>query len=124
MRLSRCTFDQGMLHHAFITRDGHAVYRCTSEDSFNDKGRYFILTSAGPIEVMPIAHKQKNKTTWTIAFVDTERRRLQEEAAIIQAELDKRAAVYNSTMLAREERLRQQRKYNPRLIDEEEENDA
>jgi len=47
-------------------------------------------------------------------------RRLQEEAEIVQIELDKRAQAYLSTMIMREEKLRQQRKYNPRLREEEE----
>jgi len=71
MNFSRCTFDKGFLRHSFVTRDGHDVYRCNNEDSFNDKGRYFILISAGPIEVLPISHKQKNHTDWTIEFVET-----------------------------------------------------
>ena len=90
----RCNFDAGFLHHSYISSNGIDVYRCTAEDSFNEAGRYFIMTVSGPIEVLP----QKVGKRWTYEFVDTERRRLSEEAKRIEEELDARQALYRNNM--------------------------
>ena len=82
------------MHHNYISTNGIDVYRCTREDSFNDAGRFFIMSVAGPIEVLP----SKVGKRWTYEFVDTERRRLNEEAKRIEEELDARQALYRDNM--------------------------
>ena len=96
----RCPFDGGFLHHSFISTNGIDVYRCNSEDAFNDVGRFFITTSAGPIEVTP-TRQSKN---WAYEIVDTERRRLQEETKRINEELNARTKLYRDNIKELEER--------------------
>jgi len=97
----RCTFCAGFLAHSFITNKGIDVYRCGGESAFNDKGRYFILVSDGPIEVLPV----KSGRSWGYEIVDTERRRLEAKADRITEELDARQKLYRNNMRDTEERL-------------------
>ena len=96
----RCPFDGGYLHHSFISTNGIDVYRCNSEDAFNDAGRFFITTASGPIEVTPTRQSRQ----WSYEIVDTERRRLQEETKKIDAELNARQKLYRDNMKELEQR--------------------
>ena len=87
----RCTFCRGYLPFSYITYDGITVYRCSGEDSFNDKGRFFIASVAGAIEVLP---KRKSGREWTFEILDTERRRLEIDANRVSAEIEERRKVF------------------------------
>jgi hypothetical protein len=100
----RCTFCAGYLAHSFITNAGIDVYRCGGENSFNDKGRYFILVASGPVEVLPT----KAGRSWTYEIIDTERRRLAAQAKQIEEELNARQKLYRSNLRDTEERLEEE----------------
>lgn len=104
MAFARCLVCAGFLHHSYITTQGIDVYRCTGENSFNDKGRYFIFTSLGPIEVEPVSVQQGRGKAWSYRFVDLEKRRHEGEEARINEELNKRQKLYHDSMLRMLER--------------------
>lgn len=112
----RCPQDKGFLAHSFITDDGQDVYRCTREDAYNDNGRFFLITSAGAVEVTPVAHRGKRGYSWSVEIVDHERRRVKEETERINAELDRRAKLYRNNMAEMLERFKYDNKYG---VDEE-----
>lgn len=87
----RCNVCRYYVLFSYITYDGITVYRCNGEDSWNDKGRFFIYSAgAGLIEVTPKRHGKD----WTYEIVDTERRRLDEESDRINEELEERRKVF------------------------------
>ena len=98
MSFVRCSTCKGFLHHAFITEVGIDVYRCNGEDSFNEKGRYFIFTGLGQVEVEPISIRRGKSREWSYQFVDLEQRRLRGEEMRINEELNKRQKLYQSSI--------------------------
>lgn len=84
---SRCKLCKGFLEHAFISNEGIDVYRCTRESEWNEKGRFFIQTGQGVVEVTP-----RGRVAYDI--VDTERRRKLEEQENIDRELEARRRVF------------------------------
>jgi len=87
----RCTICKGYLPFSYITYDGITVYRCSNEDAFNDKGRFFITSVAGPVEVLP---KRKSGRDWTFEILDTERRRLEIDSKRVSEEIEERRRVF------------------------------
>lgn len=108
---ARCTVCAGYVAWSYITYDGITVYRCSGEDSWNDKGRYFINTSAGYVEVTPKRHGKE----WSYDIVDTERRRLEQEADRINEELEARRQVFLKSQQQHMARYKKQKELDPEL---------
>lgn len=92
---ARCTICKGFLHHSYCTNTGIDVYRCNAEDSWNDKGRYFIFAAGESIEVEPSRTKGRD---WGYTIVDTENRRRQKESDNINADLKARQESYRKNV--------------------------
>ena len=93
--MSRCTICAGYLHHSYNTDDGISVYRCNGEDSWNDKGRFFIFAAGAWLEVEPL---KKGKNSWGYTIVDTENRRRKKEADAINADLHDRQEQFRKSV--------------------------
>ena len=89
--MSRCTVCAGYLQHSFNTDDGISVYRCGGEDSWNDKGRYFIFAAGQILEVEPL---KKGRNSWGYTVVDTENRRAKQESDKINADIETRQRLF------------------------------
>lgn len=98
--MARCTLDNGYLYRSYITADGIDVYRCGSEDSWNDQGRFFVLAANEVIEVVP----SRKGAGWYYTLVDTERRRQKEVSQRITEELEAQQALYRSNLKELEEK--------------------
>lgn len=94
---ARCTGCQGFIEHSFITANGIDVYRCTRENEWNDKGRYFIQTGQGLVEVTPVAKHHKKGADYYYEIVDKERRRKLEEQQAIDRELETRRRIWQES---------------------------
>jgi hypothetical protein len=91
----RCTICAGFLHHSYNTDSGICVYRCTGEDNWNDKGRFFIFAAGDVVEVEPV---RVSKGSWTYSIVDTENRRRKKDSDNINADLEARQKQFQKSI--------------------------
>lgn len=108
MAFARCTICAGYLHHSYNTDDGISVYRCNGEDSWNDKGRFFIFAAGDVVEVEPL---RKGKGSWSYSIVDTENRRRKKEADAINADLHARQEEFRKSVTEMYSRAAYSEKY-------------
>lgn len=105
MNTQRCSNDANWLSFSYIAVNGITVYKCTQED------RHFLTTALGPVEVNP----KKAGKGWTYEITDLERRRLEQDAAKLDEELDKRSKVYAKANLRYERDTEERNKYDAEI---------
>jgi len=111
---TRCTICRGFLHHSYNTDAGIQVYRCNGEDSWNDKGRYFIFAAGGVIEVEPTSERRGKGRSYNYSIVDTENRRRKKDADDINADLEARQESFRKSVLDMFTRAQYLEKYAPK----------